>query len=118
MYPLNTYCDAAVEKETKNCPGHVVKMFVISCIFDEACLKAASPITAIKVFFSCSFVPFDRNIFSEANILAAEVTDQGDQSEKFLQEAVNTAERVNDCQTSVLESVDQPASPLVIMISN
>jgi hypothetical protein len=39
-------------------------------------------------------------------------------SEKFLQEAANTAELVNDFQTSVLESVDQPPSLLAIMISN
>jgi hypothetical protein len=39
-------------------------------------------------------------------------------SEKFLQEAANTAEIVNDSQTSVLESVDQPPSLLAIMISN
>jgi hypothetical protein len=38
--------------------------------------------------------------------------------EKFLQEAANTAERVNDSQTSVLEYVDQPVFPLAIMINN
>jgi len=117
VYPLITYYVAALEKGTNNLPCHVVRTFEISCICDEARLEAASPVTAIKVFCRCGFL-FDRNIFSETNILAGEFTDQGDQSEKFLQEAANTAERVNDSQTSVLESVDQPAFPLAIMINN
>jgi hypothetical protein len=77
---------------------------------------SCKPSNSHKVFCRCGFL-FDRNIFSEANVLAAEFTDQGDQSEKFLQEAANTAEKVNDSQTSVLESVDQLASPLAIMIN-
>jgi hypothetical protein len=102
MYPLSTYYVAALEKGTNNRPGHIVKTSEISCFCDEACFEAPSPVTAIKVFCRCGFF-FDRNIFSEANILAAEVTDQGDQSEMFLQEAAHTAERANDSQTSVLD---------------
>jgi hypothetical protein len=98
VHPLSTYYVAAPEKGTNNCPGHVVKTVEISWICDEACLEAASPVTAIKVLCMCGFL-FDRNISSEANILAAEFTDQGDQSENFLQEAANTAERVNVSQT-------------------
>jgi len=55
MYPLSTYYVAALEKGTNNCPGHVVKTFEISCICDEACLEAASLVTAIKF---CAVVAF------------------------------------------------------------
>jgi len=69
-------------------------------------------------FRKCDIVPFDRKIFSEAYFLASEVTDQGNHTKKFPQQVANTAGRMNDSQTSALETIDQPASPLATMTSN
>jgi hypothetical protein len=46
-------------------------MFQISSVSGEAYFKAANPVTAIN-----GIVPFHRNIFSDADCLTAEVTDQ------------------------------------------
>jgi hypothetical protein len=80
-------------------------MFQVSSIFSEAYLKAAKPIMAINGSHNCSTVPFDRNIFSEADFLAAEVTNEFDHTQKFPQEAKNTAERADDSKTSVPATV-------------
>jgi hypothetical protein len=96
MFPLSTYYNAALEKRTNNDPGRVVTMFRICSIFGEACLKAANPVTAINGFRKYGIVQFDRDIFSETDFPAAEVTDQCEQTEKFPQEQTNTAETAND----------------------
>jgi hypothetical protein len=80
-------------------------MFQVSFIFDDAHLKAAEPIMAFNGSHKCSTVPFDRNIFSAANFLAAEVTAQFDHIQKFPHEAKNTTERTDDCTTSVPATV-------------
>jgi hypothetical protein len=55
IYPLSTCYIAAPEKGTNNCPGHVVKTFEISCLCDEACLEAASLVTATKFSAGVAF---------------------------------------------------------------
>jgi hypothetical protein len=62
IYSLITYYVAALEKGTNNLPGHIVRTFEIICICDKACLEAAGPVTAIKVFCRCGFL-FYGNIF-------------------------------------------------------
>jgi len=68
-------------------------------------------------FRKCDIATFDTKIFSEAYFLASEVTDQGDHTKNFPQQVANAAGRLNDSQTSALETFDQPASPLATMIS-
>jgi hypothetical protein len=93
MFPLSTYYNAALEKRTNTDPGCVVTMFRIRSIFGEASLKGANPVTAINGFRKYGIVQFDRDIFSETDFPAAEVTDQ---CEKFPQERTNTTETAND----------------------
>lgn len=99
MFPLSTYYDAALEKWTSNHPGRVVTMFQISSIFCEAYLKAANPVTAINGFRKCGISPFNRNIFTEADFLAAKVTDQPNQAEEKSQDDINTQKTSNDVHT-------------------
>jgi hypothetical protein len=45
-------------------------------------LKLQNPVTAINGFRKCGIVPFDSDIFSEADFLAAKDTHQHKQTEK------------------------------------
>jgi hypothetical protein len=89
MFPLSTYYGAALGKWTNNHPHVVSTKFQISSILGADYLKARNPVTAINSFRKCGIVQFDGNIFNEVDFLA---------------------ETADDSQTSVLHSIDQPAT--------
>jgi hypothetical protein len=88
----------------KSTPDRVVTTLDLGSIFGEVYLKAASQVTANSGFRKFDTAPFKRSTFSKFYFVAAQVTDQRDYTEKFPQQAANTAERVNNSQTSALES--------------
>lgn len=76
MYPFNTFMDQALEKWMNNNPGRIVTTFQISRIFSEAYLKSSVPNNAINGFRKTGIVPLDPDVFSDADYVAAEVTEE------------------------------------------
>ncbi|KAB0805315.1 hypothetical protein PPYR_02285 [Photinus pyralis] len=76
MYPLSRYMDQSLEKWMNNNPGRTVTVFQIGKIFSEAYLKAAMPSNAINAFKKTGIVPYDPDVFIDADFVAADVTDQ------------------------------------------
>ncbi|XP_066593618.1 uncharacterized protein [Prorops nasuta] len=81
MFPLKTYLDQALETWLNNHPGRSVTTFQVSKIFCEAYLKATTPCNAINGFRKTGIVPFNPEIFSDTDFVAAEVTDQSNEGE-------------------------------------
>lgn len=75
MGPFNTFYVQSIERFLRNNPGRVVTQFQVSQLLGEAFLKAATPVTAINGFKKCGIVPFNPEVFSEADFVAAEYTD-------------------------------------------
>ncbi|KAG5865020.1 hypothetical protein JTB14_018568 [Gonioctena quinquepunctata] len=69
MGPFNTFYVQAIEKYLKNNPGRVVAQFQVSRLLGEAFLKA------VNGFRKCGIVPLNRDVFTEADHVAAECTD-------------------------------------------
>lgn len=76
MGPLSVYLDQALEKWLNHHPGRTVTVFQISQIFCEGYLKACIPTNGINGFRKTGIFPFDPEVFSDVDFLAAEVTDQ------------------------------------------
>lgn len=76
MFPLSAYLDQALEKWINHHPGRTVTTFQISKIFCEAYLKASTPTNAINGFRRTGIVPMDPEIFTEADFIASECTDE------------------------------------------
>ena len=75
MKPLSVYYEQEVKKWLRQNPGRVVTQFQIAQLFGKAYLRSATMITAINGFSTPGIYPLDRNVFSEADFLAAEATD-------------------------------------------
>ena len=76
MFPLNTFYTKAVETWLRNNPGKVVSIYQVGKLFGEAYLRASAPTTAINGFKKTGICPCDRNVFADADFVAAEVTSQ------------------------------------------
>lgn len=76
MGPLSVYLDQALEKWLNHHPGRTVTVFQISQIFCEGYLKACIPTNGINGFRKTGIFPYDPEVFSDVDFLAAEVTDQ------------------------------------------
>ncbi|KAJ8948653.1 hypothetical protein NQ318_022721 [Aromia moschata] len=76
MFPFNAYMDQALETWINNHSGKTVTAFQISSIFREAYLKAAVPTNAINGFRKTEIFPFNPETFTDADFIAAEVTDE------------------------------------------
>ncbi|XP_015435159.1 PREDICTED: uncharacterized protein LOC107190790 [Dufourea novaeangliae] len=81
MYPLSVYHNQALEKRMNNNPGRVVTVFQISKIFSESYLKAAVPLNAINGFSKCGIFPYNPDVFSNVDFIAAETTEQSMESD-------------------------------------
>ena len=75
MYPLSIYHNQSLEKWMNNNPGRPVTVFQIAKIFGEAYLKAAVPINAINGFAKTGIFPFNPDVFTEADFIAAATTE-------------------------------------------
>ena len=75
MKPLSVYYEQEVKKWLRQNPGRVVTQFQIAQLFGKAYLRSATMITAINGFSTPGIYPLQRNVFSEADFLAAEATD-------------------------------------------
>ncbi|KAK9747140.1 DDE superfamily endonuclease [Popillia japonica] len=74
MAPLNHFYIKEVELFLKNNPGRTVSQFQIAKLFGAAHLRAALPSTAVNGFRHCGISPYNPNIFSDADFVAADVT--------------------------------------------
>ncbi|KAK9680280.1 DDE superfamily endonuclease [Popillia japonica] len=74
MAPLNNFYIKEVELFLKNNPRRTVSQFQIAKLFGAAYLRAALPSTAINGFRHCGISPYNPNIFSDADFVAADVT--------------------------------------------
>ncbi|KAJ8727707.1 hypothetical protein PYW07_001826 [Mythimna separata] len=75
MYPLSVYHNQALEKWMNNNPGRVVTVFQITKIFTEAYLKAAVPLNSMNGFNKTGIYPFNPDIFTNVDFIAAETTE-------------------------------------------
>ncbi|XP_052741851.1 uncharacterized protein LOC128198807 [Bicyclus anynana] len=75
MYPLSVYHNQALEKWMNNNPGRVVTVFQITKIFTEAYLKAAVPLNSMNGFSKTGIYPFNPDIFTNVDFIAAETTE-------------------------------------------
>lgn len=80
MYPLSVYHNQSLEKYMNNNPGRVVTVFQIAKIFAEAYLKAAIPANSINGFSKCGIYPFNPDVFSDVDFIAAETTEMEDET--------------------------------------
>ena len=74
MRPLSTYYSAEVKKLLREHPGRIVTPYQVAKLFGAAYLQAGTMITAINGFRKCGIWPVDRNVFTEADFIAAETT--------------------------------------------
>lgn len=75
MKPLSTYYGDEVKSWLRAHPGRVVTQYQIAGLFGKAFVKAALMGTAISGFNKTGIWPPQRNVFTEADFLAAETTD-------------------------------------------
>lgn len=75
MAPFKAYYIQACEKFLRNNAGRTITQFQISKLLGEAFLRAAVPATAINGFRKCGIFPLDPDVFSDADFVAAEVSD-------------------------------------------
>nr|CAH7743754.1 unnamed protein product [Callosobruchus chinensis] len=97
--PLSTYYSAAS-------PGRVVTPYQVAKLFGNAYLKAATMLTAINGFKTCGIWPVDRNVFTEADFIAAETTN----TERIVYSGDLNATTTNDTSNHT-EVSSQPGSP-------
>lgn len=76
MFPLSIYTDQALEKWLNNHPGRTVTSFQISRIFCEAYLRAATQQNCVKAFRKTGICPYNPEVFSDVDFIAASVTEQ------------------------------------------
>ncbi|XP_049867446.1 uncharacterized protein LOC126367763 [Pectinophora gossypiella] len=74
MRPLSTYYSAEVKKWLRDHPGRVVTPYQVAKLFGQAYLTAATMLTAINGFRKCGIWPLDKNVFTDADFIAAETT--------------------------------------------
>ncbi|KAK9688191.1 hypothetical protein QE152_g35729 [Popillia japonica] len=94
--------DQSLEKWMNNNPGRTVTTFQISKIFSEAYLKASVPSNAINGFKKAGIVPFNPDIFSDAEFAAAEVTEEPYEAAR---------ETIQNNAESLRTSGEKPPSP-------
>ena len=107
MYPLSIYHNQSLEKWMNNNPGRAVSVFQITKIFGEAYLKAAVPLNAINGFAKTGICPYNPDVFSDVDYVAAETTEEDleEQPTEPLQLTVTERE-------STASSIGTPIEPL------
>ncbi|XP_022823908.1 uncharacterized protein LOC111354594 [Spodoptera litura] len=75
MKPLSTYYSEAAQNWLRMNPGKVITQFQIAELVDRAFQKAATMTTAFNAFRATGIWPLNRDIFTEADFLAAATTD-------------------------------------------
>ena len=75
MRPLMLNYDEAVRIWLRSHPGRVVSIYAIAKLFGTAYLKAATVNTAVNAFKSTGIVPYNPDIFSDADFAGADPTD-------------------------------------------
>ncbi|KAK3918142.1 Tigger transposable element-derived protein 6, partial [Frankliniella fusca] len=83
--PFKTYYDQAVSTFLANNPASPPTIYRKAGFVRDALGKAASPQTIIKSFEATGIVPFNRNIFTEADFIMARVTAKPNPSENNIQ---------------------------------
>ena len=77
--PLRTYYNQEIEKWLLNHPDRRVSHFDVVGIFNKAYLQSADVQKAAKSFKCTGIVPFNSNIFTDADFAAANVTNNQDE---------------------------------------
>ena len=72
MFPLKTYYAQAIEKWLSNNPGRVVTSFRVWRLFNEAYVRAASIDVAVNGFHKKGIIPYNSEVFSEADFISQE----------------------------------------------
>ncbi|CAK1549453.1 unnamed protein product [Leptosia nina] len=106
MRPLSTYYSAEVKKWLRDHPGRVVTPYQVAKLFGQAYLKAATMLTAINGFRKCGVWPLDKNVFTDADFIAAETTN----TENLAKERLNV-ENAPSTQTPAIteENLSRPS---------
>lgn len=111
MRPLSTYYGADVKKWLRDHPGRVVSPYQVAKLFGQAYLQAATMLTAINGFRKCGIWPLDRNVFTEADFIAAETTNTETlPSENLNLESISQATTTST--STPLEATQQMSSAL------
>ncbi|GLV33572.1 hypothetical protein CBL_21221 [Carabus blaptoides fortunei] len=74
MKPISTYYDAEVTSWLRLNPGRVVTNFQVAHLFGNDFIRAASITTAINGFRKTGVWPYNPNIFTDVDFIAAETT--------------------------------------------
>lgn len=90
MRPLSIFYDQALTAWLRSNPGKVVTQFQVAELFGQAFIRAATMPTAMNAFKACGISPFNAQIFTDADFVAAEATDIALNAEKE-PEAVSTS---------------------------
>ncbi|KAF2887993.1 hypothetical protein ILUMI_18180, partial [Ignelater luminosus] len=75
MRPLSVFYDQAVKAWLRSNPGQVVTQFQVAELFGQAFIQAATMSTALNAFKACGIFPYNDQIFTNADCVAAEATD-------------------------------------------
>ncbi|XP_049879436.1 uncharacterized protein LOC126376220 [Pectinophora gossypiella] len=75
MRPLSIFYDQAITAWLRSNPGKVVTQFQVAELFGQAFIRAATMSTAINAFKACGISPYNAQIFTEDDFIAAEATD-------------------------------------------
>nr|XP_047141474.1 MFS-type transporter clz9-like [Hydra vulgaris] len=75
MKPLSKFYDHNLRKWLRTNPGHAVTQFKIASLFGASYLDVATMTNAINGFKKAGIWPVDRSVFTDADFIAAEVTD-------------------------------------------
>ncbi|KAK3910370.1 ARS-binding protein 1 [Frankliniella fusca] len=93
--PFKTYYDQAVSTYLSNNPATPPTIYRVAGFVRDALGRAALPQTIIKSFEAPGIVPFNRNIFTEADFIMAQVTLKPNPTENT-EKQTDTAEEPSD----------------------
>jgi len=112
--PFKTFYDNAVNTFLANNPACPPTIYRVAGFVREALSRAATPQTIIKSFEAPGIVPFNRNIFTEADFMMAQVTEKPNPPENVdvgNQDGAAVENETNSPLTNIQEDANQNVSP-------
>ena len=94
--PLKDYYATNCDQWMVNNPGKVLGQFQVAELFGQAYMRCATVEKGVSGFRTCGIIPVNRFVFSDADFLPADVTDQPMQTGKDHQSMSSDNEEEND----------------------
>jgi hypothetical protein len=74
--PFKTFCNIAVDKWLMQHPGQIFSIYNTAGCVSAAHQKAMTPTNTVAAFCTTGILPYDRDIFTEADFLSSFITDR------------------------------------------